>query len=400
MAFDGVQYLLSSDFLNTEPDQAEIVLPKVSVDGEELQTTPVFQCYWEFASKRQQIFWDRIHGRNLTDYSDPILSQYRFTNAYRASDRVSQFLIQDVIYNSNVPTDIENTFFRILLFKLFNKIETWCALENEFGSVSLDNFEFESYDGFLTDMLKRGQRIYSAAYMMPSGATKFKHKYKHSNHLRLIEWMLDRRYPDKLRESETMADGFNLLLRGPTIGNFLAYQYITDINYSELTTYSEQEFVIPGPGALDGIAKCFVDTRGVSAISIIKFMAKSQNEYFDLFGLKFRDLWGRELQLIDCQNLFCEISKYARVAFPEVKGVSNRTRIKQKFRPRGRLPRPMYPPSWELNEQIASEFSGLFAPNFAPRVCNNGKGEFANYSMQTLAGVEPIDESNIVRMER
>lgn len=386
MAFDGVQNLLSSDFLNTELNQAEKPLPMVSVDGEQLQPTPVFQCYWEFASKRQQIFWDRIHGRHLANCSDPILSQYRFTNAYRASDRVSQFLIQDVIYKSNAPTDIENTFFRILLFKLFNKIETWCTLENEFGSVELEGFEFQRFDKFLTDMLKSGQTIYSAAYMMPSGASEFKQKYKHSNHLRLIEWLLERRYPERLRNTATMAEGFDLLLRVPTIGNFLAYQYITDINYSELTNHSEQEFVIPGPGALDGIAKCFVDTKNVSAISIIEFMAKSQHEYFDLFDLKFKDLWGRDLQLIDCQNLFCEISKYARVAFPEVKGVSNRTRIKQKFRPRGRLPRPMYPPSWGLNDRIESELAGLFAPKFASMACDNGNREFQNYSMQSLVG--------------
>ena len=30
--------------------------------------------------------------------------------------------------------------------------------------------------------------------------------------------------------------------------------------------------------------------------------------------VEFRDLWGRPLQLIGCQNLFCEVDKYARVA--------------------------------------------------------------------------------------
>ena len=51
----------------------------------------------------------------------------------------------------------------------------------------------------------------------------------------------------------------------------------------------------------------------------------------DRLGLEFRSLWGRRLQLIDCQNLFCEVDKYARVRHPEVVGVSGRTRIKQKY---------------------------------------------------------------------
>jgi len=32
------------------------------------------------------------------------------------------------------------------------------------------------------------------------------------------------------------------------VGYFLAYQFITDINYSTLTDFSEMEFTVPGPG--------------------------------------------------------------------------------------------------------------------------------------------------------
>ena len=65
--------------------------------------------------------------------------------------------------------------------------------------------------------------------------------------------------------------------------------------------------------------------------------------------MEFRSLWNRQLQLIDCQNLFCEISKYARVAFPDYAGVAGRTRIKQKFQSNGALPEPWYPPKWKIN---------------------------------------------------
>ena len=54
---------------------------------------------------------------------DPILRRYKFTNAYRASDRVSQYLIRNVIYAGDQnPREL---FLRILIFKLFNRIETW-----------------------------------------------------------------------------------------------------------------------------------------------------------------------------------------------------------------------------------------------------------------------------------
>ena len=82
------------------------------------------------------------------------------------------------------------------------------------------------------------------------------------------------------------------------------------------------EFVVAGPGALDGISKCFSDTAGLNAPEIIRFMTERQEAEFERLGLQFQSLWGRPLQLIDCQNVFCEVSKYARIRHPEIAGVS------------------------------------------------------------------------------
>ena len=38
---------------------------------------------------------------------------------------------------------------------------------------------------------------------------------------------------------------------------FLAYQYLIDLNYAAGLGFSEMDFVVPGPGARDGIRKCF-----------------------------------------------------------------------------------------------------------------------------------------------
>ncbi len=133
---------------------------------------------------------------------------------------------------------------------------------------------------------------------------------------------------------------------------FLAYQWAIDLNYSSAMSFSEMDFVIPGPGAHDGIEKCFGrDARGIEA-EVIRWMAEHQQEEFDRLGLAFRSLWGRPLQLIDAQNLFCEVDKYARVAHPDVAGLSGRTRIKQSFAPAGPIPSPWFPPDWELNDLV------------------------------------------------
>lgn len=154
-----------------------------------------------------------------------------------------------------------------------------------------------------------------------------------------------------------MQQAFELLRSYPTIGDFLAYQFVTDINYSEITDFSEMDFVVPGPGARDGIRKCFADSAGLNEAELIRIMVDNQEREFERLDLQFQSLWGRRLHLIDCQNLFCEVDKYARVAYPGVSGISGRTRIKQKFSPTGTLEIPWYPPKWGINEKIAAAFS-------------------------------------------
>jgi hypothetical protein len=318
-----------------------------------LAPTPVLDSYWRFAAERQRVFMTRVRGATEPWSNDPVLRKYKFTNAYRASDRVSQYLIRRVIYRDDLPNSPEEVLFRILIFKLFNKIQTWEHLEAQFGAVLLSDYSFERYDAALNSALKTGARIYSAAYIMPPATGAFKHNRKHQNHLRLVEYMLKSGISAKLAKARSMGEAYAALISYPTIGEFLGYQFITDINYSELIDFSEMDFVVPGPGARDGICKSFTNCEPRQHPGIIQLVTELQEAELERVGVEFRSLWGRPLQLIDCQNLFCEIGKYARIAHPEISGLTGRTRIKQLFRPTGRLPTPWYPPKWGLNDRIA-----------------------------------------------
>jgi len=309
--------------------------------------TAVFDSYWRFAAERQNVFFARFNGKSEPWTIDPILSQYKFTNAYRASDRASQFLIKNVIYDG--PSNDKDLFFRILLFKLFNKIETWELLQREIGTPSWETFKYRDYDRVLSKTLRSGASIYSAAYIMASGHDIFGVEKKHQSHLRLIELMLKQEVPSQLRDCRSMRDAFELLKSYPLIGDFLAYQLVTDINYSELTSFTEMEFTMPGPGARDGIRKCFTSLGGLSEADIIRLMSERQEEEFDRLQIDFKSLWGRRLQLIDIQNLFCEVDKYARVKHPDIAGISGRTRIKQRFSARYLPIEYFYPPKWKLS---------------------------------------------------
>ncbi|MDP3980310.1 MAG: putative DNA base hypermodification protein [Chlamydiota bacterium] len=314
--------------------------------------TKVFDTYWKFAVERQAIFFRRLQGGMPPWSNDPIFQRHKFTNAYRASDRVSQYLIRNVIYEGDQsPNEV---FFRTLLFKLFNKIETWELLLKKFGgSISYEDYSYKRYDKVFGQALNDGLRIYSAAYIMPSGSRAFVSERKHQFHLQLLERMMEDELPYRIADAKNMQQVFSYLLSYPSIGDFLAYQYAMDINYGPLTNFSEMEFVMPGPGAKNGIRKCFSSLGGLNEIDLIRAVTDRQDIEFERLGLEFQSLWGRKLQLIDCQNLFCEVDKYSRVKHPEVMGVTQRTKIKQLFQPKVEPVSYWYPPKWHLNDLIA-----------------------------------------------
>ncbi len=317
-----------------------------------LKPTPVFDSYLRFAVERQNIFWRRLEGKDAPWTDDPILSKWKFTNAYRVLDRVSQYLIREVIDKGK--QSIDEIFFRVILFKIFNRIETWELLQSQLEPISFHGFSFDKFDSVLSQAMAEGKAIYSMAYVMPSGNTAYGEIRKHQNHLRLVEFMMNSKLPGKISKAGSLSEVFQLLRDCPTLGNFLAFQYAIDLNYSDMINFSEMDFVIAGPGAKDGIKKCFASRLNYSDEEIIRLVCENQSELFNGAGLDFKNLYSRPLQLVDCQNLFCEISKYARIAHPEYSGVSGRTKIKQSFRPNQSVRELYLPRKWRLEAKLST----------------------------------------------
>lgn len=341
--------------LTSEIDTCNRAGLTVHIRRAEPKPSVIFDTYWSFAAERQAIYYRRVSGQRGPWTSDPILATYKFTNAYRAADRISQFLIQRVIYAQ--PFDVLDTIFRVLLFKLFNKWETWCLLEETLGPLVSRRLEVDRFDRVLSAALQGGTSIYSAAYIMPSGPASIRQPRKHRMHLELLATLFRDGTMRKLTACTSMADAYRTLVALPGLGPFLAYQFATDLNYSEHFSFSEMEFVMPGPGARDGLRKCFTSLGDYSEAETIRWVAERQESEFCARGLSFQSLWGRPLQLIDCQNLFCEVDKYARVAHPEISAYSGRTRIKQRFAAQPSLLRPWFPPKWGINERIGNPVS-------------------------------------------
>lgn len=325
-----------------------------------MKTSVVFNSYWQLAAERLAMYMRRLNGDPGPWTNDPVLRAHRFTNTYRAADRVSQFLIANVQYGAGRSQAPDEVFFRTILFKLFNRIDTWERIERELGPVSWQSADHSRLVEVLDRSFHRGIRLYSAAYIMPAPA--FGAARKHANHVALLWKMMEKGLAGRLQKTKSLGEVYQLLVGYPGLGPFLAFQFAIDLNYSSLLEHNEGDFVVAGPGAIDGISKCFDHTGGRSAEQVIHWVTERQAEEFARRGIDFPGLFGRPLQPIDCQNLFCEISKYARAAHPEFAGVLGRTRIKQGYRMSSRtLPRPVFPPRWGLSvpARVTSRMNGL-----------------------------------------
>jgi hypothetical protein len=296
------------------------------------------QVYWAYANKRMRLYHDKLKDPTAT-CGDDIIDQHRFTNCYRASDRVSQCLIR-IQYASYYPQDNRELFFRTMLFKLFNKIETWDYITHSITPFPHSS-ELARIKRGLLHAQSQGKRLYSNAYIQASPGVTGQSKVE--AHMDLLEDMLDCRLYNTIANARSLEHVYDLLSDVRSFGSFLAYQYAIDLNYSTLTDFDEDDFVVPGPGALDGISK--IMPRGFNPVEAIEYMTLQGGHYMK------QDLFGRPLHLIDCQNLFCEISKYTRLSHPELVGSSGRTTIKQKYKPfPAPMPKPFFPPKWQINK--------------------------------------------------
>jgi len=308
----------------------------------------VYRTYWAFASERQRIFEARLAGRSAPWTDDAILGSFRFCNVFRAADRVSQHLIQHAAYGDSTA-DVDDIFLRVVLHRLFSRPTTWDLLQGELGSIDAATFDAEAYGAVLDHALERGQRIYTSAFIL-CATPAYGFDRKHRNHLALLQAMLTDGVPERIARAASLEAVYLELRAWPLIGPFMAYQLAIDLNYSPIIEFSEDDFVVPGPGAMRGIGKVFVDLGDLAPAEAILWLVQQQDLVGDRFDLSAPSLFGRALHAIDCQNLLCEVDKYCREAYPAL--TSNRSRIKQRFVAESALHELFFPPDWGINHRI------------------------------------------------
>lgn len=306
----------------------------------------VFDVFWRFTAERQRIFERRAAGAIGPWTSDRILAEYKFCNVYRAADRVSQYLIKDVCYTADRPSSADLAF-QIVAMRTFSNISTWQALREKLGGApTLADLADDRFERALTEIKEENGGLYTGAFIL-CATDAYGRRTKHLNHVELFRDMfLVNDLAGDIQTAQSMSEIYSRLHEFPLMGDFMSYQIAVDINYSELTAFSEDDFTMPGPGALRGLKKVFEDFGGLSPAELVFWLVERQNDEFAKRSLNFRGLWGRPLHAIDVQNLLCETDKYCREAMPEL--TSARSRIKSRFKPSATPVDYFFPPKWGL----------------------------------------------------
>jgi hypothetical protein len=182
-------------------------------------------AFYEWIAERHRLSVCTPNEREAVfEASDRVLKQHMYCNVYRIQDRGTQFLLAEVLAKG--PQDLYELVFRLLIYRVFNKIATWKHLVNShFGpTLTWKDFNIDQYVDVLENRPDSHGALYTGAYQVTSSKELGNDSPLHVLHLRFIHVAMSSGLPARLAGCRYYIDAYNLLLQYPGIGPFNANQ--------------------------------------------------------------------------------------------------------------------------------------------------------------------------------
>lgn len=286
----------------------------------------MMDVFWNFIVERQTVYHRRVVEEQLPPWTtDPVLRGYFFTNVYRELDKGTVFLIRNII---KFPRD-EDLLFGIMVYRLFNDIDTFRFLMLKCKMTAYGAWEWDKAARYLNAYEDHGHRVFTDAFTVTG--VKFG---GFPDKIRNICWLigkLQRQVPSllaRIRSAKSLKQVWEIFNDTEGFGRFLAYELAIDVNYSRLTEFSENDWVNAGPGCKRGIQWIWstgdpkvvpwVWRRTAAWEDYITFLQIRQDEFIQ--GIGRMDAWhtawpGYRLTLRSIEHSLCEFQKYARARY-------------------------------------------------------------------------------------
>lgn len=307
------------------------------------------QRFYDFVTERYKIHLrkDVLH-KEAPWTNDGVLQQYKFCNVRREHDRQSQYIIKNI--STNPCLSLEDKIVNSFYFRAWNNWDTMKDLGGPWAAKDLYSSQMKQqirpiYQELATEDPDR--KWWSSAYNQ--GGTKQAWRYPNPNEkinkeydipLRVFHigpWLKEHNTVEKLLNANDQKVAFEAIKEIQGFADFLAYQVFVDLTYIKEFPFSENEFVIAGPGCKKGLDYLFDDYDGMSPEEALfwlrdnvdhifsKIMAPN-GQYWDPREL-FIDLpeYDRCFNIMSLENCMCELSKYIRT----IEG-TGRPRVKYK----------------------------------------------------------------------
>ena len=311
----------------------------VELAGKRLWVTEFFDAFLDYVCERQSMFWRWQRGNPAPYTENPLLAAYDYSNAYRANNGWAQFTISEIIFNPSEDQDPLVTIFRVLMWNIFKRHETWTrwatrkpAPDSGIAQIIIDNIEQDYAEG---------HAVFNTRFRMPLPPKVEGEPEPRQFHTAwaytLENLAVDTPALERINAATTLEGIYAAVLLVPGYGPFLAYQAALDINYYK---GFPEDFVVLEPRlgssrALDLMVK---DFAGMSKIDVVH--AITDNWDVLIGDRHFDDLFGRPLSAVDIEDNLCEFEQMTALASGARRGV--RITESRDDRTLG------YPPAWEL----------------------------------------------------
>ena len=274
---------------------------------------PLF--YW--VREREAVRIRKDTGASHPWTSDPIIRDFRFCNVRREDDRVTRWI------DSNIRLPYathEHLWFMLCISRMICWPDTLSELIRDCWP-SYQHFTIEGMREVLAARRVRDQKVWTAAYLIPSGPVKgefrethicrntlgqiWSHRNRFSNHFKLD-------YP---AHTPTLSNTHWLLSSYKGWGDFMAYQAVVDMRFTPLLMSAPDidGWAAAGPGTLRGLNR--LSSRPLDAkIS----QSQARVEMRSIYDVITRET-GVVMDFSDIPNILCETDKYLRIKLGEGK---------------------------------------------------------------------------------
>lgn len=289
---------------------------------------------------------------------NPVLQEFKFTNVRREHDRQTRYLIDNIVKNDELT--LEDKIVNCFMFRAWNNWDTLKDFGFPYSAKKLYNPKLKEKVRPVYLKLAAGdpERLWwSNAYNQ--GGTKMAWSYPEmdlslarENGVKkedLIDlrpfhvgvWLGEYSIVEKLLNAYDQKECFEIIKSVKGFADFLAYQVFVDLTYIPEFPFSENEFVVAGPGCKRGLDLIFEDKDGMTYEECMFWLRDAINNwhlfeqigdfYFDYLSYipnrLFEDLpeHDRKMNVMSIENCMCELSKY-------VKAVNGTGRPRNKYK--------------------------------------------------------------------